>query len=735
MTFFKSLKGGVAAFSIALGLMGPISVYAAGPAPVDFLSATNFTILSKTGITNTGSHTSAITGNIGSSPVTAAAMDNVFCSEITGTIYGIDAAYTGSGSTTCFAGNPGVPAVVPPDANKTLVDNAVLAMGTAYTNAEGRTNPDGTELYAGNLGGRTFAPGLYKWSSDVTIPTDVTLSGTANDVWIFQIAGNLTVSSAGSVPAGIKVLLNGGANAANVFWQVGGVTGATLGSYSTFNGNILSSKQVIVQTGAVLNGRAFAQTQVTLDASVVTFPAAVVPTPSGSRIGTISVVKRVINDNGRTRTMADFPLFVNGIAVSSGVTYDFPAYGGLYTVTESSDGNYKQIFSGDCDINGRMNLNPGENKICILTNDDIGAAPSVLPVPPLIDVVKVPSPLALPNGPGPVTYTYTVRNTGTVPVIDLTLVGDTCVPIVRISGDNNGDNKLDVNETWVHTCTTVLTKTHTNTVVVNGWANGLTATDIARSSVIVGQAVVPPLIHVTKVPYPLTLTASGGTVTYTKKVTNPGTAPLTNVRITDDNCGPVNFGGGDANGDGRLDPSETWTFTCSTSLTQTTTNTAVATGSANGLTAKDFAIATVVVAQGQTDASLVARLKGRILLQVQNQGEAWYLNPDDGKRYYMKDGVAAFALMRKFALGITNKDLAGIPTSISGMDGTSAIALRLRGKILLQVEHMGDAWYVNPVNARRYYMGRPQDAFTLMRMLGLGITNQDLSKIPIGMLE
>src|SRR5680860_1252973 len=238
---------------------------------VNLGSAGNFVILSKTGITNTGGHTSVITGNIGSSPITAAAMDNVFCSEITGTIYGVDAAYTGSGATTCFAGNP-------PLANKTLVDNAILDMETAYNNAVGIPNPTAIELGSGNIGGMTLAPGLYKWSNNVTIPTNVTLLGGANDVWVFQIAGDLNIASAGSVPSGIKVLLSGGALASNVFWQVGGPIGATLGTYSTFNGTILSAKQIIILTGAVLNGRALAQTQVTLDANTISFSATTVPT-------------------------------------------------------------------------------------------------------------------------------------------------------------------------------------------------------------------------------------------------------------------------------------------------------------------------------------------------------------------------------------------------------------------------------------------------------------------------
>ncbi|MDQ3244854.1 MAG: ice-binding family protein [bacterium] len=238
----------------------------AGPAPVNLLSAGNFALLSKAGVTNTGSHLSNIVGNIGASPITAASMNGVFCSEITGTIYGVDAAYIGSGNTICYAGNP-------PAGNKTLVDNAVLDMGTAYADAAGRTLPDGTELYAGDLSGQNFIPGLYKWSTDVSIlSSDVTLTGGANDIWIFQIAGNLNVASAGSLAAGLKVKLLGGAQASNIFWQVGGATGATLGTYSTFNGNILSAKAISIQTGAVLNGRGFAQTQISLDANAVTKP-------------------------------------------------------------------------------------------------------------------------------------------------------------------------------------------------------------------------------------------------------------------------------------------------------------------------------------------------------------------------------------------------------------------------------------------------------------------------------
>jgi len=139
-------------------------------------------------------------------------------------------------------------------------------METAFTDAAGRTSPDQTELGAGDISAMTLAPGLYKWGTGVLITNaGVTLSGGANDVWIFQVAGDLTVDNAAIVH------LTGGALAKNVFWQVSGQT--TLGTTADFSGIILSQTLISLNTGAVLNGRALAQTAVTLDANAVTQPA------------------------------------------------------------------------------------------------------------------------------------------------------------------------------------------------------------------------------------------------------------------------------------------------------------------------------------------------------------------------------------------------------------------------------------------------------------------------------
>ena len=122
------------------------------------------------------------------------------------------------------------------------------------------------------------------------------------------------------------------------------------------------------------------------------------------------------------------------------------------------------------------------------------------------------------------------------------------------------------------------------------------------------------------------------------------------------------------------------------------------------------------------DQTLTERLKGYILLQVEAKGAAWYLNPNDGKRYYLGRPDDAFQVMRNLGLGISNKDFNSF--------GSKAPS-RLSGKILLKVEDNGKAYYVNPVDLKMYYLGRPADAFQLMRELALGISNTNIRKIDV----
>ncbi|MFA5841278.1 MAG: ice-binding family protein [Candidatus Paceibacterota bacterium] len=243
------------ALTFVVNFIAPSSAHAyASGATVNLGGAANFAILAKTAITTTG--VTAITGNIGISPAAA--------STVTGFGPVMDPSGTFSTSSLINGNMYAADYTAPTPSTLTTAVNDML---TAYTDAAGRA-ADSTNFNAGNLGGQTLAPGVWKWTTDVTIPTDVTLSGTASDVWILQMTGNLTIASATSV------LLSGGALASNVFWQVGGGTGATLASTSVFNGTILSAKQVIMQSGATLNGRALADTQVTLIGNTVGTPAA-----------------------------------------------------------------------------------------------------------------------------------------------------------------------------------------------------------------------------------------------------------------------------------------------------------------------------------------------------------------------------------------------------------------------------------------------------------------------------
>ncbi|MDP3183810.1 MAG: Ig-like domain-containing protein [Anaerolineales bacterium] len=225
---------------------------AAGPAPVNLGTAGNFVILAKSGISTVP--TSAVTGDIGVSPIDQTA--------ITGFSETMDATNTFSTSTQVTGKIYAADYAVPTPANLTT---AVSDMETAYTDAAGRTLPDATELGAGEIGGLTIVPGLYKWGTDVLISTDVTLNGGPNDVWIFQISGGITQASA------TKVILTGGALPKNIFWQSFGVV--ALDTTAHMEGVILAQTAITLNTGATINGRLLAQTAVTLDQNTVTQPA------------------------------------------------------------------------------------------------------------------------------------------------------------------------------------------------------------------------------------------------------------------------------------------------------------------------------------------------------------------------------------------------------------------------------------------------------------------------------
>ncbi len=220
-----------------------------GPSPVLLGKAGDYAILAKTGISTTG--TTAITGNIGVSPVAASYITGFDLIDPPST-YATSAKVTGK----VYAADYDSP-------TPSNLTTAVSDMETAYTDAAGRA-PDYTELGAGNIGGMTLAPAVYKWSTDLLIPSDVTLLGGPYDVWIFEIAGNITQTS------GVKITLHGGALSKNIFWQVAG--SSTHETTSHFHGILLSQTAIILKTGASFNGRLLAQSAVVLDANTLVQP-------------------------------------------------------------------------------------------------------------------------------------------------------------------------------------------------------------------------------------------------------------------------------------------------------------------------------------------------------------------------------------------------------------------------------------------------------------------------------
>jgi len=234
-----------------IALMMPASVMAqTSPQPVDLGTSGDYVILASTGISTTG--TTSIVGDIGVSPNSASSITGFGLTLDASGQYATSSLITGK----AFASDYAVPA-------PTKLTTAVSDMGTAYTDAAGRT-PDYNELHTGNLTGQTLTRGVYKWSTAVQVGAGgVTISGSSTDVWIFVIAQDLTLAN------GAAINLSGGAQASNIFWQVAGAV--TLGTTSDFSGIILCKTQIAMQTGAAFNGRALAQTAVTLDATSITY--------------------------------------------------------------------------------------------------------------------------------------------------------------------------------------------------------------------------------------------------------------------------------------------------------------------------------------------------------------------------------------------------------------------------------------------------------------------------------
>ena len=231
-----------------------------GEPVVNLGTAGNYVILAESGITTTGN--TNILGDIAVSPIAASSM----------TGFGLIMDSSGQFSTSSlvdgkvYASDYAIP-------TPSILTTAVGDMHIAYTDAAGRatSGADFLNVGTGHLNGQTLAPGVYTWGGTLNIDGDIYLDAQndPNAVWIFQVAGTLDLA------VNKKVILINGAQAKNIFWQIAGAT--TLLTSSTFEGNILAKTNIAMQSGAVLNGRALAQTAVTLIGSTLNIPEIPIP--------------------------------------------------------------------------------------------------------------------------------------------------------------------------------------------------------------------------------------------------------------------------------------------------------------------------------------------------------------------------------------------------------------------------------------------------------------------------
>jgi hypothetical protein len=241
-------------------------------APVDLGDAGNFTILTKTGVTNVPN--AAITGNIGVSPIVGASITGFalvasLCEDPTKSLPVLKISCSTSAQITGY-----VFASDYSPKTETMLTAAILAMEAAYDDAAGRITTslgDTVEqvkflnVGAGLIGGLTLKPGVYTWGTFVSIETDITISGSATELFIFQVGTFLNLATS------VKVILQGGALASNIVWQVGTFVNAEVGTH--LEGVLLVKQVAAFGAGASLNGRILAQEAATLGAiTIITAP-------------------------------------------------------------------------------------------------------------------------------------------------------------------------------------------------------------------------------------------------------------------------------------------------------------------------------------------------------------------------------------------------------------------------------------------------------------------------------
>lgn len=222
-----------------------------GGAPVNLRTAGTYAVLAVDSIVGTGA---IVTGNLGISPAVASSITGFALMADLSTQFSTSLQVIGR----VYAADYGAP-------TPTILSVAASDLRLAYAEAAGRTPTAPSEMGAGNIGGMALAPGVYRWSTGVSIPADITLIGGASDVWIFQITGTLNLE------ASRVVTLTGGALSKNVFWQVTGAV--TLGAMARLEGIVLGAAAFTSGAGTTIHGRVLSQTAVTITGSSVVRPA------------------------------------------------------------------------------------------------------------------------------------------------------------------------------------------------------------------------------------------------------------------------------------------------------------------------------------------------------------------------------------------------------------------------------------------------------------------------------
>lgn len=478
MKIFKKGSTVVLALVFVLGLAGAAKAAATA---VSLGAADSFAILAGSGISIGGAaNTSTITGDIGS--------------FVTPTITGI--------------GNAVLSGIN--HAGDATTQSAKTDLDLAYT-AASQTPSTNLPAADNQLGSQTLTPGVYDFggASTANIVGTLTLDGQGdpNAIFVFKASSTL-VTEASSV-----VTLIGGAQACNVFWQIG--SSATLGAASTFKGNILAAVSATLGTTVNVEGRVLAQSgAVTLTGSDVITKATCVGVPPET-----SVVGRSGARYFELLPAINVTKIPSPLSLPSGpgsVTY-------AYVVTNIGKSPMASVgvrddkcspvtyVSGDTNSDLLLDLDEAWTYSCTKkalqteTNTatahgyangmdvyDTASATVVVGsrvTPPIIHLVKTANPVALPLGGGAVTYSYAVTNPGTEPLSDVSITDNKCTSlpgrVIGHPGDINKNNLLDAGEVWQFTCQTNLTQTTTNIGTAEGHANGLTAIDISPATVLV----------------------------------------------------------------------------------------------------------------------------------------------------------------------------------------------------------------------------------------------------------